>query len=163
MEPLRISAVSYLNTFPFVYGLKQSGLLTNFDLSLDVPSMCAEKLKNGQADIALVPVGALPEIDRFLRRRLGPLYHREHLVMDLSATTFVDSSFVAFVVRLLKELRAWRKELVLVRPGGQVRRVLALVGLPNLVPVFDSLDEAMGALAVGRLPLIPPAFDAARR
>lgn len=65
MEPLRISAVSYLNTFPFVYGLKQSGLLKNFDLSLDVPSVCAEKLKNGQADIALVPVGALPEIDRF--------------------------------------------------------------------------------------------------
>ena len=108
-------------------------------------------------------IDTVPEIDRFLRRRLGPLYHREHLVMDLSTTTFVDSSFVAFVVRLLKELRAWHKELVLVRPGGQVRRVLALVGLPNLVPVFDSLDEAMGALAVGRLPLIPPAFDAALR
>jgi anti-anti-sigma factor len=104
----------------------------------------------------------VPEIDRFLRRRLGPLYHREHLVIDLSTTTFVDSSFVAFVVRLLKDLRAGRKELVLIRPGGQVRRVLALVGLPNLVPVFDSLDEAVSALTVGRLPLIPPAFDAAR-
>jgi anti-anti-sigma factor len=107
-------------------------------------------------------IDTVPEIDRFLRRRLGPLYQREHLVIDLSTTTFVDSSFVAFVVRLLKELRAGRKELVLVRPGGQVRRVLALVGLPNLVPVFDTLDEALGALTVGRLPLIPPAFDAAR-
>ena len=103
----------------------------------------------------------VPEIDRFLRRRLGPLYHREHLVIDLSATTFVDSSFVAFVVRLRKDLREGRKELVLVRPAGQVRRVLALVGLPNLVPVFESLHEASAALTA-RLPIIPPAFEVAR-
>jgi anti-sigma B factor antagonist len=104
----------------------------------------------------------VPEIDRFLRRRLGPLYHREHLVIDLSATTFVDSSFVAFVVRLLKDLRAGRKELILVSPAGQVRRVLALVGLPNLVPVFESVQEALAALTTGRLPIIPPAFEAMR-
>lgn len=107
-------------------------------------------------------VGTVPEIDRFLRRRLGPMYHREHLVIDLASTTFVDSSFVTFVVRLVKDLRACRKELVLVRPAGQVRRVLALVGLPNLVPVFESLDDAMGRLLTGPLPIIPPAFDAAR-
>ncbi|MEI7663182.1 MAG: menaquinone biosynthesis protein [Bacteroidota bacterium] len=65
MNPLRISAVSYLNTFPFVYGLKESGILTNFTLSLEVPSLCAEKLRQGQADIALVPVAALPGIKTF--------------------------------------------------------------------------------------------------
>ncbi len=65
MKLLRISAVSYLNTFPFVYGLQQSGLLNNFSLELDVPSVCAEKLKSGRADIALVPAGALPEIGNF--------------------------------------------------------------------------------------------------
>jgi chorismate dehydratase len=65
MDLLKISAVSYLNTFPFVFGLKESGLLQNFRLELDVPSVCAEKLKNGSVDIALVPVAALPEISRF--------------------------------------------------------------------------------------------------
>ncbi|MEI6682026.1 MAG: menaquinone biosynthesis protein [Bacteroidota bacterium] len=65
MELLRISAVSYLNTFPFVYGLKESGILTNFTLSLQVPSLCAEQLKNGNADLALVPVAALPEIGQY--------------------------------------------------------------------------------------------------
>lgn len=65
MDLLRISAVSYLNTFPFVFGLKESGLLQNFSLELDVPSICAEKLKNGSVDIALVPVAALPEISRY--------------------------------------------------------------------------------------------------
>ncbi|MCX6373136.1 MAG: STAS domain-containing protein [Actinobacteria bacterium] len=104
----------------------------------------------------------VPHIDRFLRRHLGPLYHQDHLVIDLAATTFVDSSFIAFVVRLLTDQRARRKELVLVQPTGQVRRVLALVGLPNVVPVFESVDEAVARLVSGRLPVIPPAFNSAR-
>jgi len=101
----------------------------------------------------------VPEIDRFLRRNLGPLYHQDHLVIDLAATTFVDSSFIAFLVRLLTDQRARRKELVLVRPAGQVRRVLALVGLPNVVPVFESVEEAVATLMSGRQPAIPPAFS----
>lgn len=59
---LKVSAVSYLNTFPFVYGLKKSGQEGDFLLDLDVPSACARKMQNGEADIALVPVGALPDI-----------------------------------------------------------------------------------------------------
>ena len=100
----------------------------------------------------------VPDIDRFLRRNLGPLYHQDHLVIDLAAATFVDSSFIAFLVRLVHDQRASRKELVLVRPAGQVRRVLALVGLPNVVPVFESVDDAVDSLMSGRLPVIPPAF-----
>lgn len=105
----------------------------------------------------------VPEIDGFLRRNLGPLYQRQHLVLDLARATFVDSSFIGFVVRLFKELRASGRELVLVRPAGQVRRALALVGLPNLVPVFESLDEAVLTLQAARVPLIPPAFNATMR
>ncbi len=63
MKPLKISAVSYLNTFPFVYGLQQSGLLKDFSLEMDVPSVCAAKLKSGEVDIALVPVGAIIDFD----------------------------------------------------------------------------------------------------
>src|SRR5690349_16409009 len=59
---LRISAVSYLNAKPFVYGIEQSGFLKNYSLSLDVPSLCAEKLRNGQVDIGLSPVAIIPEL-----------------------------------------------------------------------------------------------------
>jgi chorismate dehydratase len=62
MNPLKISAVSYLNTFPFVYGIRTSGYLDNFHLDLAVPSVCAENLKNGKSDIALIPVGSIPEL-----------------------------------------------------------------------------------------------------
>ena len=98
----------------------------------------------------------VPEIDRFLRRNLGPLYHQDHLVIDLARTTFVDSSFIAFLVRLSAAQRAKRRELLLVRPGGQVRRVLCLVGLPNVVPVFETVEAAVESLLNGRLPVIPP-------
>jgi chorismate dehydratase len=59
---IRISAVSYLNTFPFVYGLKNFPSLPEFKLSLDVPSECARKLIESEADIALVPTGVIPLI-----------------------------------------------------------------------------------------------------
>jgi len=101
------------------------------------------------------------EIDRFLRRALGPLYDQDHLVMDLSRTTFVDSSFVAFLVRLSAAQRAKRRELLLVRPAGQVRRVFGIVGLANVVPVFETTEAAVDSLLNGRLPVIPPAFEAA--
>jgi len=65
MEELKISAVCYLNTLPFVFGLEQSGLLKNTSLELDVPSVCAEKLKKGKVDIALVPAGALPDFPEY--------------------------------------------------------------------------------------------------
>ena len=62
MNPIRITAVSYYNTLPFIYGLTRSGLLSGFELSLDVPSECARKIISAEADIGLIPVGALPSI-----------------------------------------------------------------------------------------------------
>ncbi|NQV02455.1 MAG: menaquinone biosynthesis protein [Bacteroidia bacterium] len=63
MDLIKISAVSYLNTLPFVFGLKTSGELDDIDLQLDIPSVCAGKLKNNEVDLALVPTGAIPELD----------------------------------------------------------------------------------------------------
>lgn len=60
-----ITAVSYYNTIPFIYGIEQSGFLKNYNLSLDVPSMCATKLLSGKADIGLIPIGSLVDFDRY--------------------------------------------------------------------------------------------------
>jgi chorismate dehydratase len=59
---IRVSAVSYTNSIPFVYGLTHSDIQQEIDLSLDIPSHCADKLILGQADIGLVPVAILPQI-----------------------------------------------------------------------------------------------------
>ncbi len=62
MNPIRITAVSYYNTLPFIYGITHSGLLSGYNLSLDVPSECARKIIANEADIGLIPTGALPGI-----------------------------------------------------------------------------------------------------
>ncbi|MDC3306302.1 menaquinone biosynthesis protein, partial [Flavobacteriales bacterium] len=59
---LKISAVSYLNTVPFIHGLKQSVLIHSIGLQLDYPSICADKLINGIVDLALVPVAVIPKL-----------------------------------------------------------------------------------------------------
>ena len=62
MEKIRISAVSYLNSLPFVYGLNHSALKEQWDISLDIPSVCAEKLISGKVDIGLIPVAAISQV-----------------------------------------------------------------------------------------------------
>ncbi|MCC7159929.1 MAG: radical SAM protein, partial [Ignavibacteria bacterium] len=57
---IRVSVVSYLNSKPFVAGLTQNSIINKIDLSLDIPSTCAEKLINGKTDIGLIPVAVLP-------------------------------------------------------------------------------------------------------
>ncbi len=62
---IKISAVSYLNTFPFIYGLNKSKIKNEFEISRDVPAICAEKLISNQVDIGLVPVAVLPQLSYY--------------------------------------------------------------------------------------------------
>ncbi|ACU04090.1 MULTISPECIES: menaquinone biosynthetic enzyme MqnA/MqnD family protein [Pedobacter] len=62
MNKIKISAVSYTNTKPFIYGIEHSALLDQIDLSLDIPTDCAAKLIDGQVDIGLIPVAAIPDV-----------------------------------------------------------------------------------------------------
>ena len=59
---IKVSCVSYLNSQPFIFGLKNNSIINEVDLSLDVPSVCAEKLLSGQVDIGLIPVAGIPEM-----------------------------------------------------------------------------------------------------
>lgn len=55
MNKLRISVVQYLNTAPLVRGFTHGPLQGKYDLSFTVPSQCAEELRTGSADIAIIP------------------------------------------------------------------------------------------------------------
>jgi chorismate dehydratase len=58
----KVSAISFYNTLPFIYGLKNSSVVENIELLLDPPAICADKLISGAADIGLVPVASISEI-----------------------------------------------------------------------------------------------------
>jgi len=55
LNKLRISVVQYLNTAPLVRGFTHGPLQGKYDLSFTVPSQCAEELRTGAADIAIIP------------------------------------------------------------------------------------------------------------
>lgn len=62
---VKVSAVSYLNTLPFIYGIHQSDVQNEIELSLDIPSDCAQKLLNDEVDLGLVPVAVIPQLKEY--------------------------------------------------------------------------------------------------
>jgi chorismate dehydratase len=60
MDKVKISAVTYLNSKPLIYGLRHLPIQERIELSLDIPSVCADKLLSGAVDVGLVPVAVLP-------------------------------------------------------------------------------------------------------
>ena len=58
---MKVCSVSYLNSIPFVFGLENKSI--GVDLSLDIPSRCAEKLQQDEVDLALVPVAIIPSLE----------------------------------------------------------------------------------------------------
>ncbi len=57
---IRVAAVSYTNTIPFIYGLTHyPGIKERAELILLPPAGCADAFYSGEADVALVPVGAI--------------------------------------------------------------------------------------------------------
>ena len=98
-----------------------------------------------------MPVVVLPaEIDvtnseqvyEQLLAALGPGV--DTLVADLTATIFCDSSGVHAIMHAYEtagQRGAGRRLAVL--PGPSVRRVLQLIGVGRLIPVYPSLEEAL--------------------
>ena len=58
---MKVCSISYLNSIPFVYGLENSDI--GVDLSLEIPSVCGQKLIKNEVDLALLPVAVIPSLD----------------------------------------------------------------------------------------------------
>jgi len=58
MKRLRISAISYLNTAPLMWDFEHAEAGASFDISYTLPSQCAVSLREGSADIGIIPAAA---------------------------------------------------------------------------------------------------------
>jgi chorismate dehydratase len=120
---IKISVVSYLNSKPFIYGFDAVNFGSKANISLDIPSVCAQKLLTGVADIGLIPVAVLPEMKDY------------HIISDycIGADGPVDS------VLLLSDVPLEQIETVLLdyqsRTSVMLTRVLAK-NFWNINPVF---------------------------
>ena len=76
-----------------------------------------------------------------------------HVVVDLSATTYLDSAAIAAFFRLSQRLRDRRQDLRLVVPDGSpIRAVIELTRLSQVIPVDESAPEPSDPMAYAALP-----------
>jgi chorismate dehydratase len=66
LRKLRISVVQYLNTAPLVYGFTHGPLRGKYELSFTIPSQCADDLRDGRADVAIIPAIEFQRIDNLV-------------------------------------------------------------------------------------------------
>ena len=72
------------------------------------------------------------------------------LVVDLSGTSYLDSSGVSLLFELAERLRRRQQQLRLVVPeAAPLQRVLRIVNAGGVVPIVESVDEAAAQIRAG--------------
>lgn len=98
----------------------------------------------------LVPHG---EIDALTAPRLGQrllsLLEQgvKRLVIDLSETTFMDSTGLGVLVNALRRLGRCDGALVVVCPSQRILRAFEVTGLDGRMSIVPTREEAIGSLA----------------
>ena len=64
------------------------------------------------------------------------------LVLDLSDVNFINSTGLGFLVHLGKDLGESGRRLALAGASRRVDRLIRMVGLGNMLPLFKSVPEA---------------------
>lgn len=63
---MRVAAIDFLNPAPLLYHFEHSPdrerLAQRYDVRYTSPAQCASQLRSGEADLGLVPIGALPTL-----------------------------------------------------------------------------------------------------
>ena len=73
------------------------------------------------------------------------------VVADCRELPYVDSTGLSFMVRLYKTLRDCRGLLVLANANRRVKEVLRITRLDGFLPVFETVEDALEALASSRM------------
>jgi predicted solute-binding protein len=118
VSKLRISIVEYLNTAPLVWGFTNGPLSGRYDLSFTVPSQCAEALRMGAVDVAIIPsveyqrmdgLVMLPEMSIAAKREVRSLLVVAKKPIEQARRVALDSSSrsTEALVRLLCA-RRWK-------------------------------------------------------
>jgi chorismate dehydratase len=106
MSPLRISAISYLNTAPLMWDFEHGGAGQEFDISYTLPSACARALHAGTADIGIIPAAAyaqipgltvLPGVAIASRRPVRSILLVSRVPVDQICTVALDTSSMTSV------------------------------------------------------------------
>lgn len=108
---------------------------------MDAPDVQVVQV-TGEADASFAPA---------LRARIFSGFDegRCHVVVDLSGVEYLDSSILAVFVGAQKRVRQTQTgSIQLAGPPVRVREVLEVTGLDELLPVVDTVDDALATIPV---------------
>ena len=99
---VRLSVVRYLNTTPLVYAFQKGRITHDFELTYDVPSECARKLKAGEANVGIIPsieyarsispYRIVPDISISSNGPVGSIFLFHRIPVDQITTVALDTS-----------------------------------------------------------------------
>lgn len=81
-----------------------------------------------------------------LRQVLASMASSPKAVIDLSDVVFMDSTGLNALVGGIRRIRECGGHVAVSSSTPQVRRLLTFTGFEKIVPLADSVDEAMGKL-----------------
>jgi chorismate dehydratase len=150
MKKIRVSAVKYINSYPFMLGLRDGEVASLIDLEVCHPSECADRLLAGQTDIGLIPVAMIASMREYHIVSDYCLSTRGEVrtVLLVSNTPFseIRKIFMDFrsrsSVALCKILaaRAWKREFEW-QPAGQDFEITSLKHGEAAVMIGDRCFE----------------------
>ena len=74
---------------------------------------------------------------------------RRRLIVDLTATTFIDSSSLGVLIGAHRRLRRLNGTLTIVCSGEPILKTFRITGLDGVFTIVPTLDEAFNGDAVG--------------
>lgn len=129
LNKIRVGAVSYLNTKPLLYGIKNHPIFNEIELVEDYPSRIAQALIDGQIDVGLIPVAAITKLPMW--HIVGdycigcngevasvcifsetPIENVKNVLLDYQSRTSVNLARI-----LLREY--WKKDVVFINAAGE--------------------------------------------
>ena len=115
----------------------------NFDIKTD-------RLEGDTYVIALsgeVDLYTAPEFKQQLLETIGQ--GAKDVIVDLSDTTFIDSTTLGVLVGGVKRLRPNGGRLSLVCDDRNITKIFEITGLDQVFPIYGSRDEALQSLSSG--------------
>lgn len=153
--PIKVCAVSYLNTSPLVWGMLHGDQREAFDLEFRIPSECARVVAAGEADIGIVPS---VELNRHNYSRVSGLGIAScgavRSILLVSSKPFAEIQTLAGDISSRTSVALAR--IILSRRYGAVPRMLSLA--PDLDNMLAAADAAL-IIGDPALHLNPEALD----
>lgn len=152
MGKIKVSAVSYTNTLPFLQGIKASSELSNqINLSVDVPAECARKVIQNEVDLGIIPIAALTKIPNY------------YIITDycIGSNGPVDSVFI-FSTKPIHEIQSLRLDTQSRTSNGLARILLKYYWKQDVEVKMKGEADAfvlIGDRTFGQKDQVPYAYD----